>query len=145
MPVKGHVKAVGVWDTVGSLGIPEIPPFYHSSRGDKEVCFVPNSWETRSYRLIQKQIQFESMNVHPRIENAFHAIALDEWRKAFDCTMWGKRGNDDTRLRQVWFPGSHCNVGGGWEDQQIATIALACRFPATVQGLSRSAYHSLRG
>ncbi len=78
------------------------------------------------------QIQFESINVHPRIENAFHAIALDEWRKAFDCTMWGKRGNDDTRLRQVWFPGSHCNVGGDWEDQQIATIALACRFPATL-------------
>jgi len=106
VPVKGHIKAVGVWDTVGSLGIPEIPPFYHSGRGEHEI-------------------RFESLDVHPRIEHAFHAIALDEWRTAFDCTMWGKRDNDTTNLRQVWFPGTHCNVGGGWEDQQIATIALA--------------------
>ncbi|KAL2127516.1 hypothetical protein VTI74DRAFT_10615 [Chaetomium olivicolor] len=106
VPVKGHVKAIGVWDTVGSLGIPEIPPFYHNGRGDREI-------------------RFESLDVHPRIEYAFHAIALDEWRSAFKCTMWGKRGNDETHLRQVWFPGSHCNVGGGWEDQQIATIALS--------------------
>ncbi|KAL2133501.1 hypothetical protein VTI74DRAFT_2266 [Chaetomium olivicolor] len=107
VPIEGHIQAVGVWDTVGSLGIPCIPPLWHS-RGDPEIRFV-------------------SPNVNPRVKYAFHAIALDEWRHAFHCTMWGKRGNGDneTRLRQVWFPGTHCNVGGGWEDQQIATIALA--------------------
>ncbi|KAK4235434.1 hypothetical protein C8A03DRAFT_17821, partial [Achaetomium macrosporum] len=94
---------------VGSLGIPRIPPFYYSGRREDE-----------------KQIRFESLNVHPRIEHTFYAVALDDWLTAFDCTMWGARGNKDTKLRQVWFPGSHCNVGGGWEDQQIATIAFAC-------------------
>jgi hypothetical protein len=60
-------------------------------------------------------------------------MALDEWRHAFDCTLWGKGGRDKgdnepkTELRQVWFPGNHGNVGGGWPDQQIATIALACK------------------
>ena len=67
--------------------------------------------------------------MHPNVEHAFHAIALDEWRSSFECTMWGKKKNDSTQLRQVWFPGSHCNVGGGWPDQQVATIALACSFP----------------
>ncbi|KAK3310044.1 uncharacterized protein B0T15DRAFT_546383 [Chaetomium strumarium] len=86
-PIEGRVKAIGVWDTVGSLGIPEIPPFYHSGRGDREI-------------------RFERLDVHPRVEYAFHAVSLDEWRQAFDCTI-------------------HCNVGGGREDQQIATIALA--------------------
>ncbi|KAK4236907.1 hypothetical protein C8A03DRAFT_16496, partial [Achaetomium macrosporum] len=107
VPIKdGHVKAIGVWDTVGSLGIPKIPPFYHSRRRDEEI-------------------RFASLDVDAGVEYAFHAIALDEWRTPFDCTMWGRRDNRKTQLRQVWFPGTHNNVGGGWEDQQIATIALA--------------------
>ncbi|KAK3387776.1 hypothetical protein B0H63DRAFT_500855 [Podospora didyma] len=105
VPVEGRVKAVGVWDTVGSLGIPN-PPFLNSTRAEEEI-------------------KFESLDVHPNIDYAFHAIALDEWRTAFNCTMWGAKNNDHTQLRQVWFPGTHCNVGGGWPDQQIATIALA--------------------
>lgn len=105
-PLPGKVKAVGVWDTVGSLGMPEIPPFYHSGRDDNEL-------------------KFESLDVHPNVEHAFHAVALDEWRTSFDCTLWGLLNNNNTKLRQVWFPGTHCNVGGGWPDQQIATIALA--------------------
>ncbi|KAK3690384.1 hypothetical protein B0T22DRAFT_537064 [Podospora appendiculata] len=105
VPVEGSVKAVGVWDTVGSLGIPKMPYRVHS-RGEDEI-------------------RFEGLDVHPKIEHAFHAIALDEWRSAFNCTMWGKKNNTSTNLRQVWFPGTHCNVGGGWEDHQIATIALA--------------------
>lgn len=28
-------------------------------------------------------------------------------------------------MKQVWFPGNHGGVGGGWHDQQIATISLA--------------------
>jgi hypothetical protein len=28
-------------------------------------------------------------------------------------------------LRQVWFPGSHSNIGGGYDDQEIANISLA--------------------
>lgn len=72
------------------------------------------------------QLRFASLDVHPNVEHAFHALALDEWRTAFAPTLWGMRGNERTRLRQVWFPGSHSNVGGGFEDQQIATIALAC-------------------
>ncbi|KAK0656887.1 hypothetical protein B0T16DRAFT_400475 [Cercophora newfieldiana] len=105
VPVEGKVKAVGVWDTVGSLGIPRTP--LHSG-GRRE-----------------QEIRFEGLDVSSNVEYAFHAVALDEWRTAFDCTMWGRKNNESTHLRQCWFPGSHANVGGGWPDQQIATIALA--------------------
>ncbi|KAH7309638.1 hypothetical protein B0I35DRAFT_515063 [Stachybotrys elegans] len=105
IPIEGKVRAIGIWDTVGSLGIPK----------------SPLSGTTRRAR----EIQFESLYVHPKVEHAFHAIALDEWRSAFPPTMWGLGDNTKTKLRQVWFPGSHANVGGGWNDQQIATIALA--------------------
>ncbi|KAI5924869.1 hypothetical protein F4810DRAFT_709060 [Camillea tinctor] len=85
------VKAIGVWDTVGSLGI----PFYNTKLSGK-------------------------------IEHAFHALALDESRGPFTPTLWERPEDGEiTDLRQVWFPGSHSNVGGGWEDQGIADITLA--------------------
>ncbi|KAL4782674.1 hypothetical protein BJX76DRAFT_358728 [Aspergillus varians] len=108
IPVEGRVRAVGVWDTVGSLGMPRMPFFhYQSSRSDDEA-------------------RFASCEVDSNIDYAFHALALDEWRTAFGPTLWhlGEE-NDHTQLKQVWFPGSHRNIGGGWSDQQIETIALA--------------------
>lgn len=66
--------------------------------------------------------------MHPKVDFAFHALALDEWRTSFGPTLWNRAPeNGNTELRQVWFPGSHSNVGGGFDDQQIATIALACK------------------
>ncbi|KAL0941965.1 uncharacterized protein CTRU02_204728 [Colletotrichum truncatum] len=107
VPLDVQVEAVGVWDTVGSLGWPKMP------------------WEKIRRDRHADELRFASLNVHPNVKHAFHALALDEWRTAFSPTLWGKKGNSTTKLRQVWFPGSHSNVGGGWEDQQIATIALA--------------------
>lgn len=60
------------------------------------------------------------------MENAFHALGLDEPRYDFRPALWERVGANTTNLRQVWFPGSHANIGGGWHDQQIANIALAC-------------------
>ncbi|WQF83996.1 Putative Tle1 phospholipase, alpha/Beta hydrolase [Colletotrichum destructivum] len=107
VPLNVKVKAVGVWDTVGSLGWPKMP------------------WEKLRKDRSADELRFASIDVHPNVEYAFHAIALDEWRTAFKPTLWGKKNNTSTHLRQVWFPGSHSNVGGGFEDQQIATIAMA--------------------
>ncbi|SPN98373.1 uncharacterized protein DNG_01418 [Cephalotrichum gorgonifer] len=53
------------------------------------------------------------------------ALALDETRPPFSPAVWERLPNDSTDLRQVWFPGNHGNVGGGWADQNIANITLA--------------------
>ncbi|KAL0935533.1 uncharacterized protein CTRU02_210124 [Colletotrichum truncatum] len=106
--VEGSVKAVGVWDTVGSLGVPRMPwCFWRGNRSPSEL-------------------RFTSLDIHPNVDHAFHALALDEWRTPFEPTLWniGSK-NTNTQLRQVWFPGSHTNVGGGSESQQISKIALA--------------------
>ncbi|KAI0010175.1 hypothetical protein F4779DRAFT_616907 [Xylariaceae sp. FL0662B] len=93
-----RVKAIGVWDTVGALGIPNGLTF-----------------------------QFYNTHLSDKIEHGFHALALDETRSPFTPTLWerqpGQGGTSD--LRQVWFPGSHCNIGGGLIDQGIANITLA--------------------
>ncbi|KAF3765660.1 hypothetical protein M406DRAFT_356007 [Cryphonectria parasitica EP155] len=51
---------------------------------------------------------------------------MDEPRSSFRPALWERlEGNTTTYLKQVWFPGTHANIGGGWYDQQIASITLA--------------------
>lgn len=104
-----RVRVVGVWDTVGSLGTPKI------------------GWLSRvglqSDRM--KELSFYDTSLGNHIDYAFQALALDERRFAFPPTLWEKFEDNSTTLRQVWFPGAHSNVGGGYDDQQIATISLA--------------------
>ncbi|KAF1951904.1 hypothetical protein CC80DRAFT_495790 [Byssothecium circinans] len=100
------VKVVGVWDTVGSLGIPD-------------VAFLNNSG-------MRTQYGFHNVKLNENIEHAFHALALDERRKAFSPTLWyipkdlparlEKEGKKIPELKQVWFPGVHINCGGGSDD-----------------------------
>ncbi|GAW24819.1 hypothetical protein ANO14919_144130 [Xylariales sp. No.14919] len=46
-------------------------------------------------------------------------------RGPFTPTLWERQEQDTSDLRQVWFPGSHANIGGGWPDQGIANTTLA--------------------
>lgn len=98
------IKCVGVWDTVGALGIP----------GHLNA-------------LLARFYQFQDTELGVKIENAFHALALDERRREFVPTLWHKaQGAPATqRLEQVWFPGAHSNVGGGYEEHGLSDVALA--------------------
>jgi hypothetical protein len=61
--------------------------------------------------------------------HAFQALALDEHRAAFSPAIWEQPDVPDNlkTLRQCWFPGVHCNVGGagGYQDQGLANVTLA--------------------
>ncbi|KAM3433320.1 hypothetical protein NHJ13734_006502 [Beauveria thailandica] len=61
-----------------------------------------------------------------RIEHAFQALALDESRSPYSPAVWERRPENrlTTDLRQVWFPGTHGNCGGGVEDVGMANITL---------------------
>ncbi|KAF2007022.1 hypothetical protein P154DRAFT_180955 [Amniculicola lignicola CBS 123094] len=103
------VKAIGVWDTVGSLGLPRI------------------GWLTKVglQNAESKEMSFYDTKLSNCVENAFQALALDEKRTAFSPAVWEKPDGNRTTLRQVWFPGTHSNVGGGYDDQQLANITLS--------------------
>jgi uncharacterized protein (DUF2235 family) len=104
------IKAIGVWDTVGSLGVPRVP-------------FLENLG-LQSRRM--KDLRFYDTQLYDGIENAFQALALDEPRAPFMPTLWEKGSrNTRTNLKQVWFPGVHSNIGGGYDDQEMANITLA--------------------
>ncbi|KAL8694914.1 MAG: hypothetical protein Q9218_000485 [Villophora microphyllina] len=98
------IRAIGVWDTVGALGIPDIG-------------------------LLQKKhtaYSFVDSKVAPNVEHAFQALALDEIRKPFTPTLWEKPKGQEypLTLKQCWFPGVHSNVGGCYEDTGLGSIAL---------------------
>lgn len=95
-----EIEFVGVWDTVGALGIPL--PFW-GTLGKREFLFH----DTEPSKIIQ---------------HARHAVSIDETREDFDATLWSEKPGLD--LVQVWFPGVHCDVGGGYEDSGLADGAL---------------------
>jgi hypothetical protein len=49
------------------------------------------------------------------VQNAYHALALDEHRPDFEATMWSnaKKPDKHQSVEQRWFPGAHADVGGG--------------------------------
>lgn len=85
---------------------------------------MPANTEYR--QLTPSTSEFYDTSLSHQIEHAFQALALDETRPPFSPAVWERLPNDLTDLRQCWFPGNHGNVGGGWPDQNIANITLAC-------------------
>jgi uncharacterized protein (DUF2235 family) len=102
------VKFIGVWDTVGSLGIPL--PWYKLYNSER--------------------YKFHDVTLSSTVENAYHALAVDERRKLFEPTLWevSKKIVDGSvigqSMEQRWFPGVHCNIGGGYEDRGLSDQAL---------------------
>lgn len=101
----------GVWDTVGALGIP-FGHFPVVSRSD--------------YSFLEVDLRINE-------DRAFHAIAIDEHREAFQPTLWTKTvtANADTfalrpvgEVEQRWFVGAHADVGGGYNDGLLAQVPL---------------------
>jgi uncharacterized protein (DUF2235 family) len=91
------VKMVGVWDTVGALGIP--------LRG------------LRAHN--KKEFQFYDTSLSRTVEYAFHALAVDERRAPFEPTLWKYEPKPSQKaVEQVWFPGVHSDVGGGYDHKQ---------------------------
>lgn len=84
------IQMVGVWDTVGSLGIPAI-----------------------FGGVDEKTYGFLDTGLHPDIRNAFQCLALDERRAQFPATLWTSAPAAGQTIEQVWFSGCHGDVGGG--------------------------------
>ncbi len=63
---------------------------------------------------------FHDLHVSPGVVNAYHAVALDEDRKAFAPNLMNKREG----VTEIWFPGVHTDIGGGQECTGLSDITL---------------------
>lgn len=96
------IHFIGVWDTVGSLGIP--------------LSGLRN--------LTKRNYQFHDTELSSSVKNACHALAIDELRSPFKPTLWQYKPKEGQSVEQMWFPGVHSNVGGGYPDRSLADVSL---------------------
>lgn len=96
-----RVRFIGVWDTVGSLGIPL-----------KRIPFGSDYYRWHDTRLSKI------------VDHAYHAIAVDERRKDYIPTVWtGYKPEETQKVEQRWFVGAHSNVGGGYDKTPADCLA----------------------
>jgi len=62
---------------------------------------------------------------NPSVEIVRHAVALDEHRAYFVQNLWG---TEPTNVEQLWFPGVHCDVGGGYPEAMSGLSAIALKW-----------------
>src|SRR5262245_31907424 len=111
------IHFVGVWDTVAAYGA----PLDEMTRGISRYIWP---LELPNHTLLRD-----------RVTRACQALSLDEERTTFHPELWNEgdvrpapvdpakeRYIKDEQLSQVWFPGVHSNIGGGYPDDSLAYI-----------------------
>lgn len=95
------IRFLGVFDTVGALGVPG---------------------------AVRGQHQFHDVRLGSSVATARQAVAIDEPRMKFEPCLWEQPvpAWDDDRIRQVWFEGAHSDVGGGYGSGEcgLSDVAL---------------------
>jgi uncharacterized protein (DUF2235 family) len=99
---KIKVRFLGVWDTVGALGIP----------------ISALQW------LNAEEYGFHDTELSSIVQTAAHAVAVDEHRIDFQATLWSAIPKPGQEVEQRWFAGSHGDVGGGNANRGLSDLAL---------------------
>ncbi|MGN0855306.1 MAG: phospholipase effector Tle1 domain-containing protein [Kiritimatiellia bacterium] len=63
---------------------------------------------------------YDIADVPSQVVSVYHALAIDEWRYTFNPT----RFTPSDKVREVWFPGGHTDVGGGYAKRGLANASL---------------------
>ncbi len=109
------IKYLGVWDTVGALGVPKVLPLNG---------------------MLNRKHHFHDIALTGFIDSARHAIAIDERRVLFPAEPWGdlsamnvarnyRPEDPKAPYQEQWFPGTHGSVGGGGDIRGLSDGALA--------------------
>ncbi|MBF0428742.1 MAG: DUF2235 domain-containing protein [Magnetococcales bacterium] len=98
LAAQDSIRFIGVFDTVASIGLPDL------NRRDQP----------------QSDVVFEDQCVSKTVREALHLLALDEKRLAFRPTLM----KEDSRVTEVWFPGVHSDVGGGFRKDGLSDVTL---------------------
>lgn len=102
------VEFMGVFDTVGSMGIPSL--------------LDPLGARTSKRKSYLDRNKMPNASFPKNIAHARHALAVDEYRAHFRPTLWTDIGDSD--VEQRWFVGAHSNIGGGYPDNLLSNKPL---------------------
>lgn len=96
--VKPEIRFLGLWDTVGSFGIPG---------NNINIGYT--------------------LTVPAKVKETYHAIALDERRHTFPLSRLvqdSMNAREKRSIFEVWFRGFHADVGGGNDNEGLSGITL---------------------
>lgn len=96
-----RVSFLGVFDTVAAMG-----------------------GMHRKGERISSHVVFENGTLNERIDRAVHIVSLDESRVSFEPTLINKDDQNSNRILEVWFPGVHSDIGGGYWFDGLSDVAL---------------------
>lgn len=105
------IRFIGVWDTVGTLGIPVPGP----------------GWLKPVVAAVNRRWAFHDTELSSWVQAACHALAIDEQRTPFIPTLWHQQpgaAEAGQELKQVWFAGVHSDVGGGYPETALSDVTL---------------------
>ncbi len=141
------LRFLGLWDTVAAYGM----PVEEMARGISQWIWP---W------------MLPNCILSPAVLRACHALSIDDERTTFHPVLFdernekplsldknGKRYLADERISQVWFPGVHANVGGGYPDDTLAQIPLVwimseaqrcdLRFKSRIEASPQTSFHPI--
>ncbi|MGZ8915829.1 MAG: T6SS phospholipase effector Tle1-like catalytic domain-containing protein [Methylobacter sp.] len=114
-----EITFLGVWDTVPG-----------SSLKHYEECKEKKGFIKRKFAWlipgIDKGERYKT-DSYPAIHQIAHAVALDEKRSKFEPILICPPINNSnpTKVTEVWFPGAHADIGGGYNDSsELPNISL---------------------
>ncbi len=96
------ITFIGVWDTVGALGVPL----------------------RRLGKLTARRHRFHDVELSGIVKNACHALAIEEKRGPFRASLWRAEVKLGQTVEQVWFPGVHGDIGGTEGDNSLDNAPL---------------------
>lgn len=108
------IEFIGVWDTVDAYGFPI-----------DEIAIL---WDRYIF-----PIRFPNRQLSHRVKKACHALSINDERNTFHPVLWDERNEatltadgsiEANRLEQVWFPGAHSDVGGGYPRYTLSLVTL---------------------
>jgi hypothetical protein len=116
-----RVKLIGVFDTVGALGIPF----------------------SKAWRLNRDENGFHDVELSSITDVNLHALAIDEHRWPFEAALWRMPPfkKYDTAVEQVWFSGAHADVGGGYIVEESRDRKAAYADDITLDWMIRRTKH----
>lgn len=120
---KFQIECVGVFDTVGALGVP-----------------------LARFKLLNRDsFEFHNVELSSIANVSLHAIAIDEHRNPFEAALWRRPKFKvfNSVTEQVWFTGVHSDVGGGYiAESARAGVASRALDDITLDWMLKRVLHS---
>jgi len=94
-----EIEFLGVWDT------------------------VPGPYRREDLR---RKYRFDTLRLDRSVKVGVHILSIDESRSAFQPLLWEGTRTEQQIIEQIWMPGVHADIGGGYSEGFFSTISLVC-------------------